>query len=119
MQKIHSARKYVSLTPEEGWFGSYYLDYYMIKSEIKIPNSDIKATVYGVEIEKKLEEDGCEKILEQASVKDIFASPENTRALISRLARHTVMPSSLEYVIDDLLGEKGFEPPEITLNITT
>lgn len=119
MQKIHSARKYVSLTPEGGWFGGLYLDYYMVKSEIKIPNSDIKATVYGIEIEKKLEEDGVERVLEQAAVQDIFATAENTETLISRLAAREIMPSTLEYVIDDLLGERGFEPPEVNVTVVT
>jgi len=117
MQKIHSARKYVSLNPEGSWFGGFYLDYYMVKSEIKIPNSDIKATVYGIEIEKKFEEDGIERVLEQAEVRDIFASAENTKTLISRLADREIMPATLEYVIDDLLGEKGFEPPEVNVSI--
>ena len=113
MQKIHSARKHVTLTPEGDWFGGFYLDYYMIKSEIKIPNSAIKATVYGVEIEKKQEEDGTQIVLESAIIRDIFASPENTNKLISRLSEKLVMPSTLKYVIDELLGEGGLEPPEI------
>ncbi len=117
MQKIHSKRKYVAINPEGAFFGGFYLDYYILKSEIKIPRSDIKATVYGIEIEKKYEEDGTEKLLEQAFVNDIFASEENTEKLIVRLADKLIMPSTLEYVIDDLLGEKGFEPPEITVNI--
>ncbi len=113
MQKIHSARKHIALNPDGDWFGGFYLDYYMIKSEIKIPNSAIKATVYGVEIEKKQEENGTETVLESASIRDIFASPENTGRLISRLSEKMVMPSTLEYVIDELLGESGLEPPEI------
>lgn len=118
MQKIHSKRKYVTINPEGCCFGGFMLDYYVIKSEIKIPNTDIKATVYGIEIEKKYEEDGTEKILEQAYVNDIFASEEHTHKLIYRLAEKLIMPSTLEYVIEDMLGEKGFEPPEITLKVT-
>ena len=117
MQKIHSKRRYVPLSPEGIFSGVYYLDYYIIKSEIKIPRSDIRATVYGIEIEKKYEEDGTEKLIEQALINDIFASMENTEKLIVRLADRLIMPSTLEFVIEDMLGEKGFEPPEITLNI--
>jgi hypothetical protein len=117
MQKIHSKRKYVPLSPEGIFSGGYYLDYYILKSEIKIPRSDILATVYGIEIEKKYEEDGIEKLIEKASLNDIFASMENTERLIVRLADKLILPSTLEYVIDDMLGEKGFEPPEITVNI--
>ncbi len=117
MEKIHSERKFVPITPEGLGFEGFYLDYYIIKSEIKIPNSQIKATVYGIEIEKKYEENGRVKLLEQANINDIFVSKEHTKKFIDRLARNQVTPSSLKYIIDDLLDENGYEPPEFTVNI--
>ena len=117
MEKIHSERKFVSISPEGLCFEGFYLDYYIIKSEIKIPNSAIKATVYGVEIEKKYEEDGIVKLLEQAYINDIFTTREHTGKFIKRLAAKSVTPSSLKYVIDELLDENGYEPPQFTVSL--
>jgi len=117
MKKIHSQRKYVSISPEGFCFTGFYLDYYILKSEIHIPNSDIRAVVYGIEIEKKYEEDGTEKILEQANINDIFVSEEHTKKFIGMLAGKQITPSGLKYVINELLDENGYEPPEFTVNV--
>ncbi len=117
MEKIHSQRKFVSIAPEGYGFDGFLLDYYILKSEIRIPNSNIKATVYGIEIEKRYEENGNQKLLEQASICDIFVSREHTASFIEKLAARQVTPSTLKYVIDDLLGEKGYEMPEFSVNI--
>ena len=114
MKKIHSKRKFVSITPEGHSFEGYFLDYYILKSEIKIPNSDIKVTVYGIEIEKGYSENGVEKLLEQAKVDDIFVSSEYADSFISTLAKRQVTPSSLKYIIEDLLGKEGYELPEVS-----
>lgn len=117
MQKIHSQRRYVGVNPDGAAFGGFYIDYYILESEIKVPGSNFSALVYGVEIEKKYEEDGCEKILEQAVVNDIFSSKKHTCELINKLAQNLIMPSTLEYIIEDILGERGLEPPEIKVTI--
>lgn len=113
MQKLHSQRRYVGINRDGAGFGGFYLDYYILRSEICVPNTSFSAVIYGVEIEKKYEEDGNEKILEQATVNDIYSSKEKTEQLINKLAENLVMPSTLEYIIDDILGENGYEPPEI------
>ena len=114
VEKIHSKRKFVSITPEGHSFEGYYLDYYMLKSEIKIPNSNIKATVYGIEIEKKYSENGVEKLLEHAKMDDIFVSSEYAHSFIASLAKRHITPSSLRYIVEDLFSENGYEPPEVT-----
>ena len=113
MQKLHSQRRYIGINPDGAGFGGFYLDYYILCSEISVPNTNFSAIIYGVEIEKKYEEDGIEKILEQATVNDIYSSKERTEKLVNKLADNLVMPSTLEYIINDILGESGYEPPEI------
>ena len=46
MEKIHSERKYVSISPDGSSYEGFFLDYYILKSGIRIPGSDIRATVY-------------------------------------------------------------------------
>lgn len=118
MQKIHSQRRYVGVNQDGAGFGGFYLDYYILESEINVPNTSFSALIYGVEIEKKYEENGCEKILEQAVVNDIYASKKGTQKLIDKLADNLVMPSTLEFILNDILEERGFEPPEFTVTIT-
>ena len=117
MEKIHSERKFVSISPDGYGFEGFFLDYYILKSEISIPRSNIKATVYGIEIEKKYEELGTTKLLEQANINDIFVSKEHTIKFIKKLARKQITPSALKYVIDELFDENGYEPPEFTVNV--
>ena len=113
MQKLHSQRRYIGINPDGAGFGGFYLDYYILSSEISVPNTNFSAIVYGVEIEKKYEEDGNEKILELATINDIYSSIGKTEELIKRLAENLVMPSTLQYIINDILDENGYEPPEI------
>ena len=113
MQKLHSQRRYVDINPGNAGFGGFYLDYYILSSEISVPNTSFSAIIYGVEIEKKYEEDGNEKILELATVNDIYSSKEKTEKLVKKLAENLIMPSTLQYIINDILGENGYEPPEI------
>ena len=53
MIKIHSKRRYVGLGINTDCFGVFFLDYYILESTIKLPNSDFEAVIYGIEIEKK------------------------------------------------------------------
>ncbi len=116
MQKFHLARRYVYSDSTDYPMGSFLLDYYMIKSEIKIPHSHIIAVVYGVEIEKRSKTDGGKSHIETASVKDIFATCEHTSGFITSLAEKLVAPSDLKKVVEELIGENGFEPPEVTVS---
>ena len=117
MQKIYADRKYISLNGDGACFVGYYIDYYILKSELTVPNANFSATIYGIEIEKKYEEGGVEKTLERASVSDIYTSLGKTKSLIKKLSDRLVSPVMLEYVIDDILSENGAEPPKVTLNV--
>ena len=116
MQKFHLARRYVYSDSTDYPMGSFLLDYYMIKSEIKIPHSSIIAVVYGVEIEKRSKTNRGESRIETASVKDIFNSREHTSGFVTSLAEKLVTPSDLKKAVEELIGEKGFEPPEVTIS---
>lgn len=117
MQKILTQRRYVGVNPDGAGFGGFYLDYYILESEINVPNASFSALIYGVEIEKKYEENEYEKIIEQAVVNDIYTSKKGTERLIDKLADNLVMPSTLEFVLSDILEERGCELPEFTVTI--
>ncbi len=108
MQKIHMQRKYIGLSGD-----GFYLDYYILRSEIGLPGSDFRAVTYGVEIEKKYSSGGHEQILEQATVNDIYSSMRLTEILVKKLADRLILPSTLKYIIGDLIGERGYEMPEV------
>jgi len=116
MQKSHIARRYLYKAHCNEFFCEDFLDYYMTRSEIVIPNSNIKATVYGVEIEKKQRKNAKEITVEKACIKDVFTTGTHTKDFIAKLAQLRITPSSLKSEISTLLGESGFEPPEITIS---
>lgn len=114
MKRIYTTRKCISIDNSSPFISACYVDYCMLKSEIKIPNSDIIVTVYGVEVEKKQKKNGTETLLEKAVVNDIFATGEYTTKFILKLAEKKIMPCELEKIIGDLLGSNGLELPEVT-----
>ncbi len=114
MKKVFSTRKYICADSEDAALEKCYIDYIMLKTEIKIPNSDIKATVYGVEISRKKEICGIETTIEKAVAKDIFATSEYTKSFICALAANRIMPSDLKVAIGSMLGKNGLEPPEVS-----
>jgi hypothetical protein len=76
------------------------LEYYLIESMTDCTgNNDIQKT-YGVEIKKKQQGISGESI----SFENVYPSREKTISLIELLAEQTVTPSTLAYVMDDLLG---------------
>lgn len=76
------------------------LDYYLLESECD--DADVQGTEknYGVEIIMK--QDGFED--EHKQYRNIYSSKEKTKKLIALLAEQTVTPSSLSYILDDLIG---------------
>lgn len=76
------------------------LEYYLIESMTDcIGNNGIQKT-YGVEI--KIKQQGIPG--ESISFENVYPSREKTMSLIELLAEQTVTPSTLAYVMDDLLG---------------
>lgn len=79
---------------------SLELEYYLLESEYSdIGESETQKT-YGVEIVEK-----HQGILnERKQFENIFSNREKTKSLVELLAENTVTPSSLPYILDDLLG---------------
>ncbi len=76
------------------------LDYYLLESESD--DADVQGTQknYGVEIVKK--QNGFAD--EQKEYRNIYSNRERAKKLIGLLAEQTVTPSSLSYILDDLIG---------------
>lgn len=76
------------------------LEYYLLESVTDdIDDNGIQKT-YGVEIKKK--QHGVSG--ESSRFRNVFPSREKTMSLIELLAEQTVTPSTLAYIMDDLLG---------------
>lgn len=76
------------------------LEYYLLESEdAEIGDRETRKT-YGVEIVKK----HLGILNERKQFENIFNTWEKTKNLVELLAKNTVTPSSLLYVLDDLLG---------------
>ena len=89
------------------------LDYYLLESErekeivkcIDTVTGDVIikkeiCKLYGVEIVKR--QTGAPD--EKQGYEDVFQNKEKARKLVHMLADHTVTPSTLAYVLDDLIG---------------
>jgi len=76
------------------------LEYYLLENEeAKVGDQEIVKT-YGVEILKK--HNGI--LNEKKQFENIFNTREQTKELVELLSDNTVTPSTLPYILDDLLG---------------
>lgn len=76
------------------------LEYYLTESMLDcIGNNDIEKT-YGVEIKKKQQGVLGESIF----FGNVYPCKKKTMSLVELLAEQTVTPSTLAYIMDDLLG---------------
>ena len=76
------------------------LEYYLLESDyIDIGERDTEKS-YGVEIVKK--NDGFQN--ERKHFENIFNTREKTKGFVELLAANTVTPSTLPYILDDMLG---------------
>ena len=75
------------------------LEYYLVESEPENENHVTGDWNYGIEIIKK---QGGAKI-ESMFYRDMFPGREETRKLVGLLAKNTVTPVSLPYIMDDML----------------
>ncbi len=79
---------------------SIELEYYLLECEnTELSDTEVQKT-YGVGIVKK--HHGI--LNESKQFANIFNSRDQARSLIENLAQHTVTPTSLLYILDDLLG---------------
>ncbi|MGE5612838.1 MAG: DUF6514 family protein [Bacillota bacterium] len=76
------------------------LEYYLLESVTDAVDDNGVHKTYGVEIKKK--QQGV--LGESSHFKNVFPSREKTMSLVELLAEQTVTPSTLAYVMDDLLG---------------
>lgn len=76
------------------------LDYYLLESEYDDTDLQEIQKAYGVEIIKKQ----IGRPDERKQYKNIFPSRDKAKSLIELLAEQTVTPSTLSYILDDLLG---------------
>ncbi len=76
------------------------LDYYLLESESDDTDMQEIQKAYGVEIIKKQ----IGRPDERKQYKSIFLSKDRAKSLIELLAEQTVTPSTLPYILDDLLG---------------
>lgn len=78
------------------------LDYYLLESGSEDVDADKQEIqkAYGVEIIKKQ----IGRPDERKQYKNIFPSRDKAKNLIELLAEQTVTPSTLSYILDDLLG---------------
>jgi len=76
------------------------LEYYLLESE----STDIEELsgkkVFGIEIIKRTGSGN----LETESVRNFSCCRESTRSVLDKLARNTVTPLCLQFILDDMLG---------------
>jgi len=76
------------------------LEYYLLESDEHDMEEVNVEKVFGVEIVKKV--NGCSDEIE--TVKNLSCCRENARDILEKLARNTVTPVGLPYILDELLG---------------
>lgn len=79
------------------------LDYYLLESEAS--DSDFvelkEKKIYGIEIVKKVDS----KEIENKVVRNFSCCRDNAMQTVNRLAKNTVTPMAMSYILDDILGE--------------
>ena len=76
------------------------LEYYLLESEYAETDDGEIHKTYGVEIVKK--HHGI--LNERRHFENIYNTREKMKILVAMLAENTVTPSTLPYILDDLLG---------------
>lgn len=76
------------------------LDYYLLESEFD--DADVQGAHRGYGVEIIMKQNGIEE--EQKQYRNIYTNRDSAKQLIGLLADQTVTPSSLSYVLDDLIG---------------
>lgn len=95
--------KSVELIPNENamvFKSSMKLEYYLLESNSDDMDELSGKKVYGVEIIKKV--DGMND--EMQVVKNLSCCINKTKAVINKLAKNSVTPVSLRFILDDMIG---------------
>ena len=80
---------------------SLELEYYLLESDFAGDEERKSQKEYGIEIVKK----HLGMLNERRQFDNIFNTREKTKELIDLLVENTVTPSTLPYILDDLLGQ--------------
>jgi len=80
--------------------GKIQLEYYLIESDYSQSYGCAGDKVYGIEIVKK----DNEYYAESEIIRNLSNSKEDTKGILSLLARNTVTPVGLPSVLDDLMA---------------
>jgi len=99
-EKFLEKRVTLDLEDENRNTGSIQLEYYLLESKLNESETEEPRNAYGIEIVKKSQEES----IEIQRYNDICFTREKIRGLIELLAKNTVTPVSLPYILDDLLG---------------
>lgn len=76
------------------------LEYYLLECDSGEPYGDYENKTYGIEVVKKIKDDA----LECEIIKDFSPCKASAREILDKLAKNTVTPVELKYILDDLLG---------------
>lgn len=76
------------------------LEYYLLECEKFDSEKKEECKTYGIEIVKK--HSGI--VEENRKYENIFSNRKKIKSLVDLLAENTVTPSSLPYILDDLIG---------------
>lgn len=82
-----------------GFKGAIELEYYLIESEIKDHDELSGKKAFGVEIVRKIENE-----VETKTINNLYCCKESTINLLNTLAKNTVTPIGLPFIIDDIIG---------------
>ncbi len=100
LNKYLESRVELDLTEGITSNGRIQLEYYLIESESGQSYSFNEDKVYGIEIVKKESDNHAECEI----VRNFSSSKENTMGMLNILAKNTVTPIELSFVLDDLMA---------------
>ena len=100
LSKYLQSRIEVNLENESIANSKMQLEYYLIESEYTQSCDFCGDKVYGIEIIKK----DSDYHAESEFVRNLSNSKENTKGILSILAKNTVTPIELQSVLDDLMA---------------
>ena len=76
------------------------LEYYLVESDMKIPEDSDEMKVYGIGIVKKTKEVCCESKL----IADFSCCITRTKEVLKKLISNSVTPVALNYVLEDIIS---------------
>ncbi len=96
----------VHVVPESSDTDGFDLDYYILEKEVRIEERNVKR--FGIEIYKRGKRTNGTPYIEYRKIFDVFATAEEAAEMLQLMARNTVTPISMQYVLEDMLGVTTF-----------